>query len=90
MHRLGGTGIRGSSQTRPSSLVGLGLLTLAFLTGALLSSPVLALDPGRAITQYARSVWGVEEGLPANYVWRVCQGADGYIWVFTTGGPASW
>lgn len=49
---------------------------------------MLGLDPGLAVSQYARKHWQVEEGLPQNYVTWLSQTADGYLIVGTAGGVA--
>lgn len=64
---------------RPS-LVLLAVLTLA---GAL---PLAALDPDRAITQYARDFWNADNGLPQASVQAIAQTPDGYLWLGTQDG----
>lgn len=49
---------------------------------------VFALDAKRAITQYARRSWGMENGLPNRVVTSVLQTKDGYLWAGTEGGLA--
>ena len=59
-------------------------LTLQFLL--LFASSALALDPGRAITQYIQSLWNTESGLPQNSVHAVAQTPNGYLWLGTEEG----
>lgn len=53
---------------------------------AVLAPRALALDPARALTQYQRSSWGTENGLPCSNVNSVTQGSDGYLWLGTEEG----
>ncbi len=48
----------------------------------------LALDPAFAMSQYAKSHWNVEHGLPQNYVTSLVQAPTGEILVGTSGGVA--
>lgn len=50
--------------------------------------PLAALDPGLRISQYQKSYWGVEQGLPHNYVTAIAQGHDGFLWIGTDEGLA--
>ncbi|MBS1825147.1 MAG: hypothetical protein JST93_07480 [Acidobacteria bacterium] len=54
----------------------------------LAASPVLALDPGVAISQYAKRHWQVEDGLPQNYITSIAQSPEGYLLIGTAGGAA--
>ena len=45
-----------------------------------------ALQPERAMTQYSRAVWQVEEGLPQNTVRAIAQTPDGFLWFGTQAG----
>ena len=54
---------------------------LAFLT-----SDAFALDPLKSLSQYIRSVWTTEEGLPQNAAFSIAQTPDGYIWFGTLAG----
>lgn len=54
----------------------------------LLASTLHALDPGLAISQYAKRHWQVEEGLPQNYITSIAQTPDGYLLIGTSGGAA--
>ncbi len=58
------------------------------LGAALAPSALPALDPGRRLTQYNVTIWGVEEGLPSLSVACVAQTPDGYLWIGTTEGLA--
>ena len=44
---------------------------------------IAALAPDRAITQYVRRVWTVEQGLPHGTVRGFVQTPDGYLWLAT-------
>ncbi len=46
----------------------------------------IALDPGKAITQYVQSSWTTESGLPQNSVHAIAQSEDGYLWMGTEEG----
>ena len=48
----------------------------------------LALDPGKAITQYMHEVWQTEQGLPQNTINAIAQTPDGYLWLGTQEGLA--
>jgi signal transduction histidine kinase/ligand-binding sensor domain-containing protein len=45
--------------------------------------PIAALPADRAITQYVRRVWTVEQGLPHGTVRGLVQTPDGYLWLAT-------
>ena len=47
------------------------------------ASRVGALSADRAITQYVRRVWTVEQGLPHGTVRGIVQTPDGYLWLAT-------
>ena len=53
-----------------------------------LASSVRALEADRAISQYARTSWKLEDGLPNSVVRGILQTEDGYIWVATYEGLA--
>jgi signal transduction histidine kinase/ligand-binding sensor domain-containing protein len=67
-------------------------LTLtAGLTGALCilllgDAPARALNPTRAISQYAHTTWRMQQGIFPGNPTAVTQTADGYLWVGTRGG----
>jgi len=50
--------------------------------------PAIALKPDRAISQYARRTWKLEDGLPNSVVRAVLSTDDGYIWIATYDGIA--
>jgi signal transduction histidine kinase/ligand-binding sensor domain-containing protein/DNA-binding response OmpR family regulator len=55
---------------------------LAGLTSTLIfSSPLLALDPKKRITQYDMRLYQAEHGLPMNDMKTVFQDSKGYIWL---------
>ena len=45
-----------------------------------------AMDPDRAMSQYARDRWGTERGFPGGTVAAISQTADGYLWIGTNKG----
>ncbi|MCX7753491.1 MAG: ATP-binding protein [Blastocatellia bacterium] len=47
-----------------------------------------ALDPRKALTQYAQDVWQIEHGLPSNSIAAILQTRDGYLWLATDNGLA--
>jgi len=51
-----------------------------------LTFPLMALDPGRRITQYQVQKWDMAGGLPANMIFAIRQTRDGYLWVGTQDG----
>jgi signal transduction histidine kinase/ligand-binding sensor domain-containing protein len=51
---------------------------------ALVMDTAWALDPHRLISQYAHSVWRVQDGFPHNPI-SVTQTSDGYVWIAATG-----
>ncbi len=51
-----------------------------------IASPLLALDPKLAITQYGLSNWKTSDGLPQNSVEAIAQTHDGYLWFGTQEG----
>jgi signal transduction histidine kinase/ligand-binding sensor domain-containing protein len=50
--------------------------------------PASALNPRRALTQYTRTVWTQEHGLPQDTVRAIAQTKDGYLWIGTDEGLA--
>ena len=54
----------------------------------ILSRPGLALDPHKGLTQYSRTVWTQEHGLPQDTIRAIGQTADGYLWLGTDEGLA--
>lgn len=45
-----------------------------------------AIDPDRAISQYVRDRWGVDQGFPRGPVYAIAQTTDGYLWIGTEAG----
>ena len=54
------------------------------LAGSTWSTFAVALDPQRALYQYAHNVWRTEEGNFEGTPTQILQDADGYIWVGTS------
>ena len=48
----------------------------------------LALDPKKDLTQYTRTVWTQEQGLPQDTIRAIVQSSDGYLWLGTDEGLA--
>ncbi len=63
-----------------------GLLASVALVALL--QPAFALNPRRALTQYTRTVWTQEHGLPQDTVRAIAQTKDGYLWLGTDEGLA--
>ena len=61
---------------------------LAVVVLSALIHPAFALNPRRAITQYTRTVWNQEQGLPQDTVRAIAQTKDGYLWIGTDEGLA--
>jgi ligand-binding sensor domain-containing protein/signal transduction histidine kinase len=61
---------------------GLALLGLLFPRGA------AALDPRKRFTQYSRTLWTQEHGLPQDTIRAIAQTPDGYLWLGTDEGLA--
>ncbi|HMW00982.1 MAG TPA: two-component regulator propeller domain-containing protein, partial [Acidobacteriota bacterium] len=62
------------------------LLLVLWLLLSGLGSPVRALDPDRAVTQYVQTVW--QDELPQTSVFSILQTRDGFLWVGTNEGIA--
>jgi ligand-binding sensor domain-containing protein len=64
----------------------------AVLTGAICivllwaATSARALDPGRAISQYAHTTWRMQQGIFPGNPTAVTQTADGYLWIGTKAG----
>src|SRR5258708_17466074 len=54
----------------------------------LASTPALALDPSRHMTQYVHRSWQPEDGLPQVSAQAIEQTPDGYLWIGTEAGLA--
>jgi signal transduction histidine kinase/ligand-binding sensor domain-containing protein len=55
---------------------------------ACLASGALALDPRKSLTQYSRTIWTQERGLPQDTIRAITQTTDGYLWLGTDEGLA--
>jgi signal transduction histidine kinase/streptogramin lyase len=53
-----------------------------------LASGALALDPRKSLTQYSRTIWTQERGLPQDTIRAITQTKDGYLWLGTDEGLA--
>lgn len=47
---------------------------------------IFALDTDKPLTQYIRTIWTTEEGLPQNSAFSIVQTPDGYLWFGTLAG----
>jgi diguanylate cyclase (GGDEF)-like protein len=63
---------------------GLALLALLFSTPCGFS-----LDPGKKFSQYIQTSWTTDAGLPQTSVYSIAQTRDGYLWIGTEQGVAS-
>ena len=62
---------------------------LCAVAAALLFAPAaFALDPDRAVTQYVRTSWGTDAGLPQSTGLALAFTRDGFLWVGTEEGVA--
>jgi signal transduction histidine kinase/ligand-binding sensor domain-containing protein len=67
------------------------VLPKALLAVVALSASIpaaFALNPRRSLTQYTRTVWTQEHGLPQDTVRAIAQTRDGYLWLGTDEGLA--
>jgi signal transduction histidine kinase/ligand-binding sensor domain-containing protein len=55
---------------------------------AWLASAAYALDPVKTLTQYSRTIWTQERGLPQDTIRAITQTKDGYLWLGTDEGLA--
>ena len=64
--------------------------SLTIRLGALFFSLLLmhayAVDPDRAMSQYVRERWGIDQGFPRGPVYAIAQTPDGYLWIGTEAG----
>jgi signal transduction histidine kinase/ligand-binding sensor domain-containing protein len=51
-------------------------------------APAFALDPLKSLTQYTRTVWTQQQGLPQDTIRAIAQTSDGYLWLGTDDGLA--
>lgn len=58
------------------------------LCGFLLALPLWALNPQKSLSQYTRTVWTQEHGLPQDTIRAITQTTDGYLWLGTDEGLA--
>ena len=58
------------------------------MAGLAIASSARALEADRAISQYARRAWKIEDGLPNSVVRGILQTDDGYLWFATYEGLA--
>jgi signal transduction histidine kinase/ligand-binding sensor domain-containing protein len=61
---------------------------IAILLGCLCALPIHALNPGKSLTQYTRTIWTQEQGLPQDTIRAIAQTTDGYLWLGTDEGLA--
>ena len=61
---------------------------IAATLGLLFSLPVCALNPAKSLTQYTRTVWTQQHGLPQDTIRAIAQTPDGYLWLGTDEGLA--
>jgi hypothetical protein len=59
-----------------------------FALAAWMASGALALDPRKSLTQYSRTIWTQERGLPQDTIRAITQTKDGYLWLGTDEGLA--
>ena len=64
------------------------LLAAAVILIGGFARPATALDPRKSPTQYSRTVWTQEHGLPQDTIRAITQTADGYLWLGTDEGLA--
>ncbi len=55
---------------------------------AWLAPSALSLDPRKSLTQYSRTIWTQERGLPQDTIRAIAQTTDGYLWLGTDEGLA--
>jgi ligand-binding sensor domain-containing protein/class 3 adenylate cyclase len=61
-------------------------VTAAAFFLCLIASPLSALDPAKAVTQYTQDAWTGESALPQATVQAIVQTRDGYLWLGTQEG----
>ncbi len=59
-------------------------LATCFLLGLVLCGSAAALDPSKQLTQYAHTVWRIQDGSFSGAPQVAAQTADGYLWIGTT------
>lgn len=70
------------SKDRPKRYAGTLLMALAAASSA------FGLDARKALTQYSRTVWTQQQGLPQDAIRAITQTPDGYLWLGTDEGLA--
>lgn len=60
----------------------------SLLAAALLAVSAYALDPHKSLTQYSRTTFRQEDGLPQDTIRTIAQTTDGYLWLGTDEGLA--
>jgi signal transduction histidine kinase/ligand-binding sensor domain-containing protein len=55
-----------------------------FVLGLVLSASAAALDPSKQLTQYAHTVWRIQDGSLSGVPQVAAQTSDGYLWIGTT------
>ena len=64
-------------------------LVIIFLFFLIFYAPqVQALDPTKSVRQYIIDSWTTDNGLPQNYIGKIVQTDDGYLWLATQQGLA--
>jgi len=63
-------------------------VTAAAVLWCVFTRGALALDPHKSLTQYSRTVWSQEHGLPQDTIRAIAQTSDGYLWLGTDEGLA--
>jgi signal transduction histidine kinase/ligand-binding sensor domain-containing protein len=63
-------------------------LGIAAITLSACVSNAFALDLRKSLTQYTRSVWTQQQGLPQDTIRAIAQTTDGYLWLGTDDGLA--
>ena len=66
----------------------LGVRLLPLVLALLASPAAVALDPGRAVTQYIHDSWSTPAGLPQSTGLSLARTRDGFLWVGTEEGVA--
>src|SRR5205085_8934514 len=61
---------------------------IPILLGCCCAPRVQALNPAKSLTQYTRTIWTQEQGLPQDTIRAIAQTTDGYLWLGTDEGLA--
>ena len=64
------------------------LIVAVWMLAALVAPGARALDPRKSLTQYSRTIWTQERGLPQDTIRAITQTRDGYLWLGTDEGLA--